>query len=69
LTAILSAIHNETERVTQQLATRIQTLETRYAEPLPKLTESVEKLSAKVDDHLKTMGLEVNGKLTMESGE
>ncbi len=57
LTSIRSAIHNEIERVTQQLATRIQTLETRYAEPLPKLTNAVEKLSVKVDDHLKTMGL------------
>jgi len=57
LNTILSAFQTEIERVTQQLATRIQTLETRYAEPLPRITESVDKLSSKVDAHLKTMGL------------
>jgi type I restriction enzyme M protein len=57
LATILSTIQTEIERVTQQLATRIQTLETRYADPLPKLTESVVELSDKVDAHLKAMGL------------
>jgi type I restriction enzyme M protein len=72
LATILSAIRTEIERVTQQLATRIQTLESRYADPLPKLTESVAKLSSKVDAHLKTMGIVFNGELKMErevSGE
>ena len=55
--SIDAAIRAEIERVTQQLATRIQTLETRYADPLPKLTESVVALSDRVDVHLKTMGL------------
>ncbi len=48
----------EIERVTQQLANRVKTLEQRYAEPLPALTQSVEVLSAKVDKHLRQMGLE-----------
>jgi len=47
----------EIERVTQQLANRVKTLEERYAEPLPKLVESVEALSSKVDEHLKNMEL------------
>ncbi len=57
MATILSVIQTEIERVTQQLATRVQTLETRYADSLPTITESVEKLSAKVDTHLKAMGL------------
>jgi type I restriction enzyme M protein len=69
LASILSAIQTEIERVTQQLATRIQTLETRYADPLPKLTESVVELSAKVDAHLKTMGIDMNGEWKREKGE
>lgn len=52
-----NSIHAEIERVTQRLANRVKTLEERYAEPLPKLTENVQKLSSKVDEHLKRMGL------------
>ena len=49
----------EIERATQQLAGRVQALEERYAEPLPAITESVEKLGDKVAGHLKAMGLTV----------
>ena len=52
-----AAIAAEIERVTQQLANRVKTLEERYAEPLPQLTQDVEALSSKVDEHLKRMGL------------
>ncbi len=48
----------EIERVTQQLANRVKTLEERYAEPLPTLTQSVEALSTNVDEHLQKMGLQ-----------
>lgn len=51
------AIQAEIERVTQQLANRVKTLEERYAEPLPALILEVETLSSKVDEHLKKMGL------------
>ncbi len=51
------AIAAEIERVTQQLANRVKTLEERYAEPLPQLVQEVEALSSKVDEHLKKMGL------------
>ena len=50
-------INTEIERVTQQLANRVKTLEERYAVPMPTLIESVEALSANVDGHLKKMGL------------
>lgn len=53
-----SNIQAEIERVTQQLANRVKTLEERYAEPLPQITEEVSALSAKVDEHLKKMGLQ-----------
>lgn len=48
----------EIERVTQQMANRVKELEERYSAPLPTLTKSVDSLSDKVADHLKTMGLE-----------
>jgi type I restriction enzyme M protein len=51
------AIAAEIERVTQQLANRVKTLEERYAEPLPQILEEIEVLSSKVDEHLKRMGL------------
>ncbi len=51
------AIEAEIERVTQQLANRVKTLEERYAEPLPQVMQEVEVLSSKVDEHLRRMGL------------
>ena len=53
-----AAIQAEIERVTQQLANRVKTLEERYAEPLPQLVQEVEALSSRVDEHLRKMGLE-----------
>jgi type I restriction enzyme M protein len=38
------------------LTGRISELAARYATPLPRLTEEVETLSARVDVHLKKMG-------------
>jgi type I restriction enzyme M protein len=51
------AIAAEIERVTQQLANRVQDLEERYAEPLPELVQAVEGLSSRVAEHLQKMGL------------
>jgi type I restriction enzyme M protein len=59
----------EIERVTQQLANRVKTLEERYAEPLPKLTESVSELASKVEDHLKAMGLSWNNSRSNDTVE
>lgn len=50
-------IEAEIERITQQLANRVQELEKRYAESMPAITQSVEHLSTKVAEHLKAMGL------------
>lgn len=55
-----AAIGAEIERVTQQLANRVKTLEERYGLPLPQLMQEVETLSSKVDEHLRRMGLEWN---------
>lgn len=56
-TTIKQSITTEIERVTQQLANRVKTLEERYAETLPNLISQTEDLSSKVDEHLKRMGL------------
>lgn len=58
LASLEANVVSEIERVTQQLANRVKTLEERYAEPLPALTESVQALSANVEEHLKKMGLQ-----------
>ena len=58
LTSLENNIVAEIERMTQQLANRVNELEERYAEPLPELTQSVAELSDKVAAHLKAMGLE-----------
>ncbi len=58
LATLRANISAEIERVTQQLANRVKTLEERYAEPLPALSQSVKAMSAKVDEHLKEMGLQ-----------
>ena len=57
LTTLQRDIDAEVERVTNRLVDRVRTLEERYADPLPKLSERVEELSARVDDHLKAMGV------------
>jgi type I restriction enzyme M protein len=58
LAHIESGVQREIDRVTQRLASRIQTLEERYADPLPAILDEVETLAAKVDEHLRRMGLE-----------
>ena len=51
-----AAVQGELDRVSQTLTGRIRELAERYATPLPKLTDDVETLAARVDEHLKTMG-------------
>ncbi len=51
------AIKGEVERLTQRLAGRVKELEERYARPLPELEREVEVFGAKVEGHLKRMGL------------
>lgn len=59
LATLRAQIIAEIERVTQQMANRVQELDERYAEPLPTLVQNVEMLSDKVAGHLKAMGLEL----------
>ena len=51
-----AAVQGEMDRVSQTLTSRIRDLAERYATPLSKITEEVETLSARVDEHLKKMG-------------
>ena len=48
-------MQSEIDHVSQTLTSRIRQLAERYAIPLPKLTEKVEALSARVQDHLKLL--------------
>ena len=57
LASIRAAIEGEVEQLTQRLASRVKELEERYAKPLPVLEQELEVFSAKVERHLKQMGL------------
>jgi type I restriction enzyme M protein len=56
LAHLARAVNDEIDRVSQSLSARTRQLAERYAEPLPKLAESVDVLSKRVEDHLKRMG-------------
>jgi type I restriction enzyme M protein len=51
-----TAVQGELDRVSQTLTGRIRQLAERYIVPLPKLTDEVAALAARVDGHLKKMG-------------
>jgi len=53
---LTAAVQGELDRVSQTLTGRIRELAERYATPLPRLTEEVETLTARVEEHLKRMG-------------
>ena len=57
LAGIHSAVEGEVQSLTQRLAARVQELEERYADPLPKLECRVAEFGAKVEGHLRRMGL------------
>jgi type I restriction enzyme M protein len=57
LSTISNAVKSELDRVSQTLTSRIRELAERYATPLPHLADEVTTLSARVDEHLKRMGL------------
>ena len=56
LASLAADVQNELDRVSQTLTGRIRQLAERYVTPLPRLTEEVESLSARVEEHLKKMG-------------
>ncbi len=55
--SIQADIQEEVQRLTQHLTGRIKELEERYARPLPELEREVDDFSAKVEGHLKKMGI------------
>ena len=56
LATLTAAVQTELDRVSQALSGRIRQLAERYATPLPRLTEEVQVLGARVNEHLKKMG-------------
>ena len=58
LATIQSEVAGEVQRLTQKLTDRVQELEERYAQPLPVLAEEVEGYSARVEEHLKNIGVD-----------
>lgn len=57
LASLRAAVEGEVQRLTQQLAGRVKELEERYAQTLPVLERDVKAFSAKVEGHLKKMGV------------
>ena len=57
---IAGLIDSEVRRLSNQLATRVADLRERYDAPLPELEAQVEDLDAKVERHLRDMGLVVS---------
>jgi type I restriction enzyme M protein len=57
LASLRDAVDGEVQRLIQRLTERINELEGRYAQPLPALEREVKALGAKVERHLKNMGL------------
>jgi len=55
--SLRAAIDGEVQRLAQRLAARVKELEDRYARPLTALEREVDALGAKVEGHLKKMGL------------
>ena len=55
--ALREAIEGEVAQLTQRLSSRVSELESRYGIALPALTRDVADLSARVESHLKRMGL------------
>jgi type I restriction enzyme M protein len=51
------AVQSELDRVSQTLTSRIRGLAERYETPLPEIVDEVASLSARVDEHLKKMGV------------
>ena len=57
LVTLASDVQTELDRVSQALTERIRELAERYATPLPVLTVELQDLAARVDEHLKRMGV------------
>jgi type I restriction enzyme M protein len=60
LSVLGAAVQSELDRVSQTLTSRIRQLAERYETPLPEIIDEVATLSARVDEHLKKMGVAWN---------
>ena len=58
LAALDKNIHGEMDRISQALTQRVKELAERYETPLPMLSKNVDRLSAKVETHLRKMGFQ-----------
>ena len=58
LATLAAAVQAELDRVSQTLTGRIRQLADRYAAPLPQLVDEVAQLAARVEGHLRRMGVE-----------
>jgi hypothetical protein len=47
------------KRVCESISSQVSVLTERYAKPLPKINENIEKLSGEVDFFLKAMGIKL----------
>jgi type I restriction enzyme M protein len=56
LATLAADVQTELNRISQALTGRIKELAERYATPLPRISEEVEVLTSKVEEHLKRMG-------------
>jgi type I restriction enzyme M protein len=56
MATLAGTVQGELDRVSQTLTGRIRELAERYATPLPKLTDEVAALAARVEEHLAKMG-------------
>jgi type I restriction enzyme M protein len=57
LASIEASVKSEVERLIQRLAGRVKDLEERYARPLPEVEREVDAFAARIEAHLKKMGL------------
>ena len=56
ISRIFATVQGELDRVSHTLTSRIRELAERFATPLPQLTDEVEMLATRVNEHLKKMG-------------
>ena len=56
LAYLSTIVQSELDRISQFLTSRIYELTERYNTPIPKLTAEIDKLSMRVEKHLKKMG-------------
>jgi type I restriction enzyme M protein len=59
LAALDAAIHGEMDRISQALTQRVKELAERYETPLPQMTQRVDELEQKVNQHLERMGFSI----------